>query len=628
MATLSTPAARWTTAIVVLLVVVDVNSSSPYDDLCDGIVDHARRASRLHNVGDEDASRREREAARADFEEAVRLDSSRPQAYLNMANFLYNTQQLNESLVYWEIAREKLPPDVDPDVVAYVERRSKRTLFGVYSIARDRVYDSGQGNLTGAMHWIEKQLEVYEEHPEILFDAGIVSVMRNASDRVVAQYLTASHNAAMKGWLAEKRSSGYRCDERKSSIVYNWRHAASGVRIEGDAQSQQYVAVFKNVVLYGQDGLLSRTHKKSGTCKLYLPSAGIYHNLPLNLPLRAGWLMPPEAPENVWPPHDYTKGRVPNSARRVGATAPTLPLAASIVGYMTTSYYHFVTESLGRLLVLLPYLRSYPNMRLIIPATSRRPNSFAVQYLRLLLPTFFDDDINSSRLIWYDAASMAPIDVRVRVKQLYYANWDTVRLRTSIQEEENDEDEHVRTITSHCLVPGHLLREIRTSLLAAAGFDKISQHTRNRVVLCLRSTETMRKLHIRESRSFVEALRVNVDTFDTYELHIFEGGLSVTSQIELFSHAAVVIGIHGGALTNIVFCASGTLVVEIGFETLQSNHYEHVAQSLGLIYAHHNVDDNGLSLGAEFVSIRNQKAVVATVANFLRKHDQGRDKEL
>ena len=37
--------------------------------------------------------------------------------------------------------------------------------------------------------------------------------------------------------------------------------------------------------------------------------------------------------------------------------------------------------------------------------------------------------------------------------------------------------------------------------------------------------------------------------------------------IALFSGAAAVVGVHGGALANIVFCAKNTLIVELGFDS-------------------------------------------------------------
>ena len=54
--------------------------------------------------------------------------------------------------------------------------------------------------------------------------------------------------------------------------------------------------------------------------------------------------------------------------------------------------------------------------------------------------------------------------------------------------------------------------------------------------------------------------------------------------IRLFARARGVVGVHGGALANVVFCQSGSTVVELGFRTPQTWHYAHVASALGLDY--------------------------------------------
>ena len=49
----------------------------------------------------------------------------------------------------------------------------------------------------------------------------------------------------------------------------------------------------------------------------------------------------------------------------------------------------------------------------------------------------------------------------------------------------------------------------------------------------------------------------------------------------LFSRAVAVVGVHGGALSNILFCRDGTLIVEIAPRSVQSWHYAHAAAALG-----------------------------------------------
>ena len=56
---------------------------------------------------------------------------------------------------------------------------------------------------------------------------------------------------------------------------------------------------------------------------------------------------------------------------------------------------------------------------------------------------------------------------------------------------------------------------------------------------------------------------VNIDTIDQFTN--FSIYLPFSDTIALFSSAAAVIGVHGGALANIVFSGEGTLLVELGY---------------------------------------------------------------
>ena len=62
---------------------------------------------------------------------------------------------------------------------------------------------------------------------------------------------------------------------------------------------------------------------------------------------------------------------------------------------------------------------------------------------------------------------------------------------------------------------------------------------------------------------------------------VFDGKLPINEALALFSQAAVVVGVHGGALANVVACGEGTLLVEIGFTAGYTRHYAAVALGLG-----------------------------------------------
>ncbi|MCX6823038.1 MAG: glycosyltransferase family 61 protein [candidate division SR1 bacterium] len=60
--------------------------------------------------------------------------------------------------------------------------------------------------------------------------------------------------------------------------------------------------------------------------------------------------------------------------------------------------------------------------------------------------------------------------------------------------------------------------------------------------------------------------------------------LSIKEQAELFNSAEIIIGIHGAALTNAVFCKEGTKIIEIFHEKTVRGHYYCIANACELDY--------------------------------------------
>jgi capsular polysaccharide biosynthesis protein len=346
------------------------------------------------------------------------------------------------------------------------------------------------------------------------------------------------------------------------------------------------------VEIIGQDGIITQSKRGNKKCEMFLPSAGIYHNLPRNVPMKMVWLNNNDQniPDHAIPPHDYTKGKSRNFARSMTRSQIMLERAASVVQYASMSYYHWVTEGLGRFLLLLPFLKKHSEMYLILPnSPTGHENHFIVQYVRIVAPFMFNPVNTTSRIIWYNSESLVPIDTRLRVKKLYYANWNPM---TSI---------------SHCLVPGNVLRLIRSSFVKSFSssviVDKRSKTTKQLVIFCVRNNVSMRKF--RDSTGLLEGLEELLSESSSHSFIRFEGNQDVREQIDMFSRAAIVVGVHGGSLANIVFCAPETVVFEIGFHTPQTDHYAHTSRELNLEY--HRVDalaDGDVSsVSSEFVYI-------------------------
>eukprot|EP00939_MAST-03C_sp_MAST-3C-sp1_P003740 g3740.t1 len=597
-----------------------------------------------------------------------------------MATFLLNTHQFDESLLYWSkvknLIRERKDLVEKRDLDAYVDRRYRHTKFGKYSTLRDASYANGNGNITEAKHWAMKQLGVYPNHPEVHFDLGVLNVMttsttaaasskggKRGEDKVL-ESLAASHRSSVKGWLAEKRVNGRYSCSKLAGVVYGWTesttvnvdevlHSPSSIPAASGGggtssssrsstafvpppqsvfrSSQVYLAHIKGASLEGRDGLISVLSRKRGRCQLLVPSAGVFYNLPANLQMRAHWNVFPDAdrvPEASWPPHDHMRGAVPFRAM-VPPNAPRpkiLERAVSIVQYASLSYYHFVMEVLARLVAILGLLENDTRMKLVVPYDESGSSSFVEQFFRILVPSFVDDDgSDRHRLVRYSASSLVPIDTRLRVKDLYYVNWHNVTHETGSDDEEGG-------VLLHAVAPAPLLRDLRDILSVrlwkgTADDDDVhvegGRTTPKTVILCSRQEQSMRRL--RNFDALEQALRVETSAG---RLDVFNGNRGeVREQMTRFRRASVVVGVHGGALANIVACRPGTLVIEIGFDTPQSMHYAHAAAALGLEYLLIEVDDlDELAMGAMWVDIsdENTEAIRSAVRWHLRGDVGGR----
>jgi capsular polysaccharide biosynthesis protein len=103
-----------------------------------------------------------------------------------------------------------------------------------------------------------------------------------------------------------------------------------------------------------------------------------------------------------------------------------------------------------------------------------------------------------------------------------------------------------------------------------------------------------------------------------HDVVVADGSLPLFDNLALFAAASAVVGAHGGALANIVVCSTSTPIVEIGFASEASWHYEHVAHALHLRHARVLADADPLhrSVGAARISV-NVTAVAARLAHML-----------
>jgi capsular polysaccharide biosynthesis protein len=124
------------------------------------------------------------------------------------------------------------------------------------------------------------------------------------------------------------------------------------------------------------------------------------------------------------------------------------------------------------------------------------------------------------------------------------------------------------------------LRQVQKAIRQKISHGKISEA--KLVVIAARGNVTMRMLN--EEKLF--AVVRGVAKTAGFETVVFKSSeTSLSEALELFASAALVVGVHGGALANLVACdAEKSSVLEIGFSTIGAQQYAHIASALGLRY--------------------------------------------
>jgi capsular polysaccharide biosynthesis protein len=269
------------------------------------------------------------------------------------------------------------------------------------------------------------------------------------------------------------------------------------------------------------------------------------------------------------------------SSSGLSSYVSALPLL-SLVQFAATSFYHWMCEVLPRLVVAQAVwgMPSSPaKYNVLIPAS---PASFMTQSLSVLGVT-------------------NPIDYRRRLAvakaPLLYVTWTTQSVVSN-------------KTSGFSLAHPYALQLLRTRLLEHL---KLQQQQRPSIVVASRGGNTgMRHF---DEKALILALSTALPSHD---IVVADGSQPLLDNLALFAAASAVVGAHGGALANIVVCTASIPVVEIGFASEASWHYEHVAHALQLRHARVPADADPLhrSVGAAKISV-NITAVVARLQQMM-----------
>lgn len=602
----------WWVLVALSVVVGGVRAGveQQYNALCDDIIKHATAAAREFNqrpgspgtgLGVEELQRRamaKMALSKQAFEAAVELAPTELQAHANYGQALHNSNQLDLAVSIWDELLELVGPGNEQLRRMFSEKR-RQSSFGLHSKARDEAYDGGKGNVTLAYHHAVQQLALVRS-PPVLHDMATLLVMRaegsaELEPAAVARFGDAQ-KLAVEAWAAGQQSAG-RCqagatlsavsslapaeaedragDSWGADVSISWPNGTTSRTPLLYTERRRFVAKLRSVELAGRDGVIIAP-RKTKPCVVYTDTAVHFVSLPDNLPMLTIWLADPktrQGPVSWYQPQAARPGQPmgppPQAAEKHAEVASLLQFAA-------TSYYHFVLEVLPRLMLLRPLLLESPELKVLVCDDTSK-NQFQYQYLDLIAG--LDGQPLRDRLVSYRCGgSSGP---RVRAKQLHLPTWDPIEAAGH---------------ASHCLPPRSLIRELRETV---AG-PQLPRQSRRKVVFVTRRGQSMRELETEDE--LLNSVRAAVP--DGFAVTVFDGKLPIPEALALFREAAVVIGVHGGALANILACGEGTLVIELGFAAGFTRHYAATALGLGLDYQLHVLEEDPFERGVSAPTVR------------------------
>lgn len=211
------------------------------------------------------------------------------------------------------------------------------------------------------------------------------------------------------------------------------------------------------------------------------------------------------------------------------------------------NYYHWVLECLSRLLLLEPTLREEDDLRVLVPKAAA--NGVVAESLQRM-------GLATDRQVVNEADRRR----RYHADRLVYVDWQWPLSAAPSAE-----------LAATWYPPRSALRELRRRL---AG-EPLPSPERQRVIYVRRAPGGPRG--VKGDDKLIDRLRQELgERFVCFE----HQGTGFADQIELFRTACLVFGPHGAGLTNLLFSAAGTRVVEFPVLPAVLNHYAHLSMAL------------------------------------------------
>ncbi|CAE7585016.1 unnamed protein product [Symbiodinium natans] len=102
---------------------------------------------------------------------------------------------------------------------------------------------------------------------------------------------------------------------------------------------------------------------------------------------------------------------------------------------------------------------------------------------------------------------------------------------------------------------------------------------------------------------------------------VFDGSAKPKGTAQLFASARVVVGAHGGALANIIFCPEDAAIFELGFQSPFAGHYRFLAKMFNLRMTLLPLVPDSRGIASQEIALESMEAALeavrAAVAEFM-----------
>ena len=231
---------------------------------------------------------------------------------------------------------------------------------------------------------------------------------------------------------------------------------------------------------------------------------------------------------------------------------------AFIPSFMDNNYYHLLLEAIPQVMI---FLQSY---------------DYDTSVKFIMYKSRAGDEIMSYLGLGDSLINYTPSTYRYHIERAYVPDWYFTDSENALNAPHHAEEFYVP--------PLPVIIGVRDAIFNFAKVSPSSFSDQNLVIFIHRPDEQARG--ITNSDRLYTYLESIVTNFG-YQLVIHgKGGVlpSVAKQAELFSKAAIVVGIHGAGLTNILFCSPGASVIELPVFPEKVSVYSRLSSALNLPY--------------------------------------------